>query len=52
MKNPKFRETHKEREQTTNYAPDKHKKFCERCFLHNGGCINTKSKKIDPNCNL
>lgn len=36
MKNPKFRPVHKKRERTTNYPPDKHSVFCERCFARNG----------------
>lgn len=37
---------------TTNYRKDKHERFCKRCFKFNDGCINTGSKRKDPECNV
>lgn len=42
----------KQKNPTTNYAPDKHKEFCKRCFSHNGKCPNTGKVSHDPNCKL
>lgn len=50
MKNPKFRPVHKQKEQPMNAAPDTHKKFCERCWAYNNGCIMTKRKTVDKDC--
>lgn len=37
---------------TTNYAPDKHKKFCSRCFEFNEGCPKNGKNYADRNCDL
>lgn len=37
---------------TTNYAPDSHKKFCERCYKHNGVCPMTGNKSRSTKCNV
>lgn len=35
-----------------NYPIDSHKKFCLRCFAHNGGCPSTGSKRKSSTCQL
>lgn len=50
MKNPMFRPVHKVKQLPTNAAPDTHKKFCDRCFAHNNGCLMTRSKAISKGC--
>lgn len=42
----------KQKNPTTNYAKDKHKVFCERCYKYNCGCPATKSKRKAPDCTL
>lgn len=37
---------------TTNYAPDTHKIFCERCYKYNRGCPETKSHKKSKTCDV
>lgn len=37
---------------TTNYRKDRHDLFCKRCFKFNKGCINTGTKRKDPDCNV
>lgn len=38
---------------TTNYAPDDHKKFCARCYARHGKtCPATKSMARSSACNL
>lgn len=37
---------------TTNYAPDTHKAFCDRCFKHNRCCPLTGKKTKSETCNV
>ena len=37
---------------TTNYAPDKHKIFCERCFKSRGYCYDTGDQRKSFACNI
>lgn len=37
---------------TTNYAPDSHSKFCNRCYVHNAGCPLTGKSHKSKTCNV
>lgn len=49
----KIEKTESPKKTTFNYAPDSHKKFCERCYKHNGnGCPSTGKKHKSSTCQL
>ena len=37
---------------TTNFAPDSHKKFCERCYEYNKMCPATGKATKSSSCNV
>ena len=37
---------------TTNYPKDSHKKFCDRCLAHNGGCPERMKGRSMHDCSL
>lgn len=37
---------------TTNYAPDSHRKFCLRCYTRNGRCPATGTLRVSKTCDL
>lgn len=43
---------HPEQNPTTNYAPDKHRAFCERCIAYNGYCLETGTSRKSRTCNI
>lgn len=53
MKNPDLHPVHKRAEPTTNAEPDKHDRFCLRCWIYNGySCPSNGTSKPDPHCSI
>lgn len=52
MKKIKDEPKRKQKNPTTNYAKDTHRKFCKRCFDYNNGCPETESKRKSRVCSL
>lgn len=48
----KTKEQENTKKSTFNYGPDSHKKFCERCYKHNGKCVMTGTKFKSEHCSV